>query len=40
MGKYTVDNGLSVVAIDASSGKICGAAIAVDSQVQWDKAIW
>ena len=40
MGRHAVDNGLSVVAIDANTGKICGAAIGLDSQVQWDQTIW
>ena len=37
---YVVDNGISLVAIDASTGKVCGAALAFDSQAHWDHAIW
>ena len=31
MGNYALDNGLSVVAIDQASGKVCGAFIGMDS---------
>ena len=32
MGNYALDNGLSVVAVDQASGKVCGAFIGHDSQ--------
>ena len=32
MGNYATDNGLSVVAIDQASGKVCGAFIGMDAK--------
>ena len=35
MGNFALDNGLSVVAVDKESGKVCGAFMGMDNQFDY-----
>ena len=37
---YSIDNGLSIVAIDDKTNQVCGAFIAVDNTAEWDDDVF